>query len=94
MFHVVVCDDEKIFREELTAWLQRYQEENQVSFCIKEFHEGKELADHMPSQMDILFLDIKMKTTSSLSTSPNSFSAATSRNASGNAASTAMPARR
>ena len=62
MFHVVVCDDEKIFREELTAWLQRYQEENQVSFCIKEFHEGKELADHMPSQMDILFLDIKMKT--------------------------------
>ena len=42
MFHVVVCDDEKIFREELTAWLQRYQEENQVSFCIKEFHEGKD----------------------------------------------------
>ena len=62
MFHVVVCDDEKIFREELTAWLQRYQEEHQVSFCIKEFHEGKELVDHMPSQMDILFLDIKMKT--------------------------------
>lgn len=62
MFNIVVCDDEKIFREKIKDYLQRYQKENEIFFCIKEFNEGRELINHMPEVVDILFLDIKMET--------------------------------
>lgn len=61
MFNIVVCDDEKNFREIMKRYIQRYQEEHEVCFCIREFDDGSELINKMPKEIDILFLDIKME---------------------------------
>ncbi|HIT89440.1 MAG TPA: response regulator transcription factor [Candidatus Merdenecus merdavium] len=61
MFNIVVCDDEKKFREKMKCYIQRYQERHDVWFCIREFADGNELINKMPKEIDILFLDIKME---------------------------------
>lgn len=66
MIHIIICDDEKVFREELKNYLLQYQEEKKISFQIREFCEGETLVNSGLETMDILFLDIKMKPTNGI----------------------------
>lgn len=56
---IAICDDEKIFRNELKELLIKYGDENRVSLEIFEFPNGESLLK-CKFQFDIVFLDYQM----------------------------------
>ena len=62
--HIVICDDERIFLEHFRELLIRDSIEKNVEITLTEYTKGEELtaaySEGAISDMDILFLDIKM----------------------------------
>lgn len=62
MFNIAVCDDEKIFREELKAILEEYGQDRGIVLQIDTFASGKEFMEQGIEIMKykVVFLDINM----------------------------------
>lgn len=62
MFHIAVCDDEKIICEEIRAFAQRYAEEKNCSVDCSIFLSGEALYESLErgNYFDAIFLDIKL----------------------------------
>ncbi|MDD7402718.1 MAG: LytTR family DNA-binding domain-containing protein [Butyribacter sp.] len=61
MIRVAICDDLEYERDILREKLERYQKENNLSFLIDEYADGRELVEHFAKQYDILILDVEMR---------------------------------
>lgn len=62
MLDLIICDDEKIFRNDLKRILSRELELAGINYRITEFSSGEELFAKVPSRSSqIIFLDIEMK---------------------------------
>lgn len=61
MWRVMICDDEPEVCACIRADLDRFSSEAGVSFQIQECHSGESLLCRMTPDIDLLFLDIKMR---------------------------------
>lgn len=55
MLRIAICDDEKLFRENIKKYVLKYLSEKDISSEIDMFNLGKELLGY-----NIIFLDINM----------------------------------
>lgn len=60
MKSIVICDDEAYIRQELSGYVRRYAEEHGAELCVSTYGSAEELLERLPTDVDILFLDIKM----------------------------------
>ncbi len=62
MFHIAVCDDEKIICEEIRTFAQRYAEEKTCSVDCSIFLSGEALYESLArgNYYDVIFLDIEL----------------------------------
>lgn len=68
MLTIAICDDERDFREQIRDFLYRYQKSEQIHFRIVETQTGQQLLNLMSEEIDIVFLDIKMKNLNGIQT--------------------------
>lgn len=68
MIKVAICDDEEIFVKKLKECLYKYKEETGKKISILEFHDGSELLKNYQTDLDLIFLDIKMEKVNGLKT--------------------------
>lgn len=61
MLHIVICDDEPLFRELIQDYLRRYKAEKRLNIQVLEAESGVQLLNIIEDTTDILFLDIRMK---------------------------------
>lgn len=62
MYHVAVCDDDKVFVSYIREILSRAKGTNQYQFQIYEFYSGEELVNGLDANMhlDLLILDMEL----------------------------------
>ena len=60
MFRIAICDDEKIFRDQLNGFLLKYAEKAGEDFDILPYDSADRLLLNYPKDLDLLFLDIAM----------------------------------
>jgi len=60
MIYIAVCDDEKYMLDKLTKLIYKFFHQKNIEIKIVQFLSGEKLLN-FKSQIDILFLDIKMK---------------------------------
>ncbi len=65
MITIGICDDELIYREHLKEIIEVYLAERGMNAEVMEFQDGNELMS-CDTILDILFLDIEMKTMSGI----------------------------
>jgi DNA-binding LytR/AlgR family response regulator len=65
MLKIGICDDEIIFRNHLLQIIKQYLDENKMVAELLEYNDGSELVKNN-NHIDILFLDIEMKTMSGI----------------------------
>lgn len=58
--NIAICDDEKIYRDEIEHLVDEYFADKNLEYDCKQFSCGKELADDLQTY-DIVFLDIEME---------------------------------
>lgn len=68
MFKIAICEDEDVFIRELKEKLERYAIETGKEFCFLVYHDGSELLEQYPSDLDLIFMDIKMQRLNGLKT--------------------------
>lgn len=68
MFHIAICDDEKVLIEELKENLSKYAAETGREFCFFLYRDGSELLADYRSDYDLIFMDIKMERVNGLET--------------------------
>ena len=68
MLTIAICDDERDFREQIRDFLYQYQKSEQIHFRIVETQTGQQLLNLMSEEIDIVFLDIKMKNLNGIQT--------------------------
>lgn len=68
MYHIAVCDDEQALIIELENLLNRYATDTGIEFQLFKFRDGSELLSNYPSELDLIFLDIKMEKLDGLKT--------------------------
>lgn len=64
---IAVCDDEKVFRNDIIELLNKYSSENNIILDITEFDDGGKLAASK-NVFDMIFLDHQMKDLNGLDT--------------------------
>ena len=64
---IAVCDDEKLFRDEVIELINKYAAENNIIFDITEFNDGRELTAS-DTVFDMIFLDYQMNELNGLDT--------------------------
>lgn len=57
---VGIVDDSAEARLVLTRYLERYEEDHDVSFSVTQYSDGYEIVEHYRPDFDLLFLDIQM----------------------------------
>ena len=60
MFRIAVCDDEKIYRDQLCLFLRHYAELNGEEFQLTSYESADRLLLNYPQNVDLIFLDIAM----------------------------------
>ena len=68
MISIAVVDDEKVFSNQMTGMLRRWQAAHGVELEITCFEDGIEIAEDFRHKWDIIFLDIQMKLLNGLET--------------------------
>lgn len=58
--NIAICDDEKIYRDEIACLIDEYFDDKSLDYDYKQFSSGKDLADDSQTY-DIVFLDIEME---------------------------------
>ncbi len=61
MIHIAVVEDEELYRNELAAYLQRFEEEQALSLKITYFTDGDEIVEGYAADYDIILMDIEMR---------------------------------
>lgn len=61
MIRVAMVEDDAAYRQQLTEYLKRYQEESGENFHISVFTDGAEIAEEYKSVYDIILMDIEMR---------------------------------
>ncbi len=61
MFKIAVVEDDPVQTEIFSDYFHRILEDGSVPFSTHFFSDGEEIVEKMPSDFDIIFLDIKMK---------------------------------
>ena len=56
---IIICDDEKIFRDKLIEVCETYAKNNDIDLELKQYSSGEELLESSESA-DVLLLDIEM----------------------------------
>lgn len=59
MIKIAICDDEKIFIDELYTQIKVFFTAKHIEFQVSEYISGKPLAEHA-REFDLIFLDVKM----------------------------------
>lgn len=59
MIKIAICDDDKKDRDQFKEFIDRYEKECNIKFCLQSFASGEELLES-PFMPDIIFLDIVM----------------------------------
>ena len=61
MLKIAICDDEKVFRDNINKYVAAYLNEKEISYEIDTFSSGKEIIDLgiEIKQYNIIFLDIR-----------------------------------
>lgn len=67
---IAVCDDEKFYREKITALIQKYLSDHQLDSVIDIFCSGEEFLSQSSNAVkyDIVFMDINMEQTDGIET--------------------------
>lgn len=60
MISIAIVEDEEKYAELLQAYLNRYGEENSLSFKIRRFSNAVSLLENYSADYDLIFMDIKM----------------------------------
>lgn len=60
MFRIAICDDEKIYRSQLSSFLNSYAQGHNLEFELLFFESADKLLLSYPKDIDLLFLDIAM----------------------------------
>lgn len=60
MINVALVEDDPHYREELTGFLRRYEQENNEKFRITTFEDGRGIIDHYSADYDLILMDIEM----------------------------------
>lgn len=68
MIKIAICDDEELFIKELKCCINRYMSETDKEIRIFEYHDGKELLQDYKTDIDLIFMDIKMEKLNGLKT--------------------------
>ena len=68
MIKIAICDDEEIFIKELKNCINRYMSETDKEIRIFEYHDGNELLQDYKTDLDLIFMDIKMEKLNGLKT--------------------------
>lgn len=61
MIRVAVVEDEKIYVEQITEYLRRYEEEQGEELQVTVYRDGDGITAEYKAQFDIIFMDIQMK---------------------------------
>ncbi|MCR4868760.1 MAG: response regulator, partial [Lachnospiraceae bacterium] len=61
MIHIAIVEDEELYRKQLMEYLRDYEREQSVSFDVRTYTDGAEIAEDYPGDLDIILMDIQMK---------------------------------
>ena len=61
MIRIAMVEDDPQYRQQLTQYLRRYEQESGESFHISEFSDGAEIAEDYRPVYDIILMDIEMR---------------------------------
>ncbi len=61
MVNLAIVEDEDFYAQQLTEFIQKYQEESGNYFKITRFKDGDEITNGYKGQFDIILMDIEMK---------------------------------
>ena len=61
MIRVAIVEDDQHYREEMTAYLQRFSQESGHKLAITTFSDGSEIIDGYNASWDLILLDIEMR---------------------------------
>jgi DNA-binding LytR/AlgR family response regulator len=61
MINLAIVEDEDSYADQLTEFVNRYQQESGNHFKITRFRDGDEITNGYKSQFDIILMDIEMK---------------------------------
>ena len=67
-YRIAIVDDDEEVHIRLRDFLEKYQEEEDCKFVIRDFTDGDEIVESYKCQYDIIFLDIEMKRLSGMKT--------------------------
>lgn len=62
MYRIAIVEDEKSYSDQVQEYVQKYGEENGLTFEIQTYSDGQKIADDEKNHYDIIFFDIEMKT--------------------------------
>ena len=62
MIRVAIVEDDPVYREEMTAYLQQFAQESGQKFSITAFSDGSEITADYSACWDLILMDIEMKT--------------------------------
>lgn len=61
MIRIAVVEDEKIYVDQITEYLNRYKEEMDEELSVTVYRDGDGILSEYKAQFDIIFMDIQMK---------------------------------
>jgi len=61
MIRIAIVEDDIIYMNQLTEYINRYEEENDEKFDVKKFWDGDDIVYEYKAVYDIIFMDIQMK---------------------------------
>ena len=75
MLKIAICDDEKVFRDNINKYVAAYLNEKEIYYEIDTFSSGKEIIDLgiEIKQYNIIFLDINMDDVDGIVINPGAF---------------------
>ncbi len=60
MLRIAIVEDDSQYQQQLEGFIQQYGQENDLTFQIKIFGDGKEIVEDYQPEYDIILLDIEM----------------------------------
>lgn len=61
MIRIAVVEDERIYVEQITEYLRRYEQEQGEEFQVTVYRDGDGIIAEYKAQFDIIFMDVQMK---------------------------------
>lgn len=71
MINIVICDDELNYRTKIKDILEKILNSYSINYNIYEFSSGEDLLNNYPKDLDILIMDIQMKSINGMDTARN-----------------------